>query len=350
MVLNSDAREQSASAPLPLLVTADDVREIVRYLKKKPHGTTLAEIRTALKKQVSYPRKIATYEMWNLIERDGDLVKLSLLGLDLAQKLAHESAVFRIILNNIKPYRAALEWIHQHNLDIVTNTAVAAFWREHHADAVVWDDESAVRETAVCFFHLCWAASLGTLTNGTKGQPTRLYIDREELAGYIENEPLAFSWTGPATVLTAGQVSNGASDKLRVFLPLGKSARIVEQVQTMLALAGFEYETIEKEDHPNVPVAARVFSAMRRCSAAIIPVVLAENGSGGVNAQPAYENILAEIGAAFAFFGHQLILLWDKRIPVPSNLTGLHRCEVEDGVLTWDAGVQLMTLIQSFKK
>jgi hypothetical protein len=42
-------------------------------------------------------------------------------------------------------------------------------------------------------------------------------------------------------------------------------------------------------------------------------------------------------------------LLWDKRIPRPTNLQGLYRCEFEGEDLSWSAGMKLMKAIQKFK-
>lgn len=42
-----------------------------------------------------------------------------------------------------------------------------------------------MKEMAVCFFHLCQAAGIGTLMVGRRGQPTRLEINRENLSQFI---------------------------------------------------------------------------------------------------------------------------------------------------------------------
>ncbi len=60
--------------------------------------------------------------------------------------------------------------------------------------------------------------------------------------------------------------------------------------------------------------------------------------------------MLIEIGAAFVLYERRVVLVWDKRIPVPSNLQGLYRCEFEGDELTWRAGMRLMKAIQQFKQ
>jgi hypothetical protein len=60
--------------------------------------------------------------------------------------------------------------------------------------------------------------------------------------------------------------------------------------------------------------------------------------------------VLIEIGAAFVLYDRRVVLLWDKRLPVPTNLQGLYRCEFEGDELSWSAGMKLMKAIKGFKK
>ncbi len=45
----------------------------------------------------------------------------------------------------------------------------------------------------------------------------------------------------------------------------------------------------------------------------------------------------------------KVILLWDKRLAVPSNLQGLYRSEFEGDELSWKAGMKLMKAIKDFR-
>jgi len=58
---------------------------------------------------------------------------------------------------------------------------------------------------------------------------------------------------------------------------------------------------------------------------------------------------LIEIGAAFVLYEKRVILMWDKRVPVPSNLQGLYRCEFEGNELSWMVGMKLMEAIKKLK-
>jgi hypothetical protein len=46
------------------------------------------------------------------------------------------------------------------------------------------------------------------------------------------------------------------------------------------------------------------------------------------------ENVLIEIGVAFVLYDKRVVLLWDKRLSVPSNIQRLYRCEFEDNELS----------------
>jgi hypothetical protein len=135
-----------------------------------------------------------------------------------------------------------------------------------------------------------------------------------------------------------------AAEPLRVFITHGKNMAIVDQVQTMLGLADIDSEVAEEEETTAIPVPAKVFDAMRRCRAGII-VVSVDNEEKTIN-----QNVLIEIGAAFVLYERRVVLVWDKRLPVPSNLQGLYRCEFEGDELTWSAGMKLMKAIQQFKR
>jgi len=89
---------------------------------------------------------------------------------------------------------------------------------------------------------------------------------------------------------------------------------------------------------------------MRRCQAGIIIVSAEENTKAGENQYRINENVLIEVGAAFVLYDKRVVLLWDKRLPVPSNLQGLYRCEYEGDDLNWGAGMKLMKAIKEFRK
>src|SRR5262249_49008494 len=174
--------------PLPLITTAQDVRDIVNYLRTKATGAPISEAQAVIKKQVLDPRKLFAYSFWGLVDRDGDRLTLSARGWELARSKDDGAAVLQSVVAGIPPYRSALEWIHYQNFDSVTNVDVAAHWHDHHSGALGTSNENSIKDSAVCFFHICDAAGLGELKIGRRGSPTRLELNRGVLALFVDSE------------------------------------------------------------------------------------------------------------------------------------------------------------------
>jgi hypothetical protein len=356
---------------LPIFTTPDDVREIVRYLRTKPTGASMAEAKAAVKKVLLDPRKLNGYEAWGFISRSGDRLILTQRGWDLSRKPDREIELFRDAISEHTPYRSVLEWAHFQAFDALSNVEAAAHWHEHHRVELGNAVDNTIKDAAVCFFHLCTASNLGTLTFGRNQSPTRLVLNHAEIKAYVEAGPVTPPWE-PATdpdpaikmestvdaeidpregVKEPGrEQGNRGGEALRVFIAHGKNMEIVEQVQTMLQLADIESEVAEAEESTAIPVPEKVLNAMRRCRAGIITVTVDEGKKDSSGNYTVNENVLIEIGAAFVLYDRRVVLLWDKRIAIPSNLQGLYRCEFEGEELSWSAGMKLMKAIQGFKR
>jgi hypothetical protein len=162
----------------------------------------------------------------------------------------------------------------------------------------------------------------------------------EESAGaVVEQEfPLSGEMVKPAK-------ETGA---IKVFISHGKNMNIVDQVKDVLDLYDIEYEIAVEEETTAIPVPQKVLMAMRRCEAGIMVVSADDEASatsGIIN-----NNILIEIGAAFVLYDQKVVLLWDKRLKVPSNLQGLYRCEYEGIQLSFVTGTKLAKAIKGFRK
>src|SRR6266700_2127251 len=184
--------EGTPTATLPILATASDVREIVQLLKKRPEGITIVEASDAVRKRLFDPRKVAAYEIWGIISKSGDRMKLSELGHEFAKKLEPEAQMYRVMLDNTPPYRAVLEWIYQQDIDLVTFADIVEYWEEHFPEALQ-QGEKTPEGQVVSFLHLCHAGEIGVATVGRKHQPSRLRVDHDELAAYIKGIPRQIS-------------------------------------------------------------------------------------------------------------------------------------------------------------
>jgi len=351
--------ESEPRVSLPLLATANDIRELVKFLKKKPAGATIVEAMDALKKRALDPRKIAAYEYWGIISRRGDRLKLSPLGEELARRLEPEAQIFRTLLNRTIFYRSVLEWADCEQLELVTHDDVAGYWREHHAEAIESSHEKVIEGNVISFFHLCQAAELGVMTVGKKGQPARLRVDRAELEAYLTTtslavEPLAEDENAepePVTFIDTKPPPPAAlpPEPCRVFISHRNKAELADQLRVSLELADIASEIIERSESGARPLADRMFQAMRACQAGLI-VVTDEDCCRDETGQLALkQSVLLEISAAFALYHRQLLLLWDQRVPVPDSLQGLSHCTHGGGALSWETGVQLVKMLKDFK-
>lgn len=137
------------------------------------------------------------------------------------------------------------------------------------------------------------------------------------------------------------------SEPFKVFITHGKNLKILDQVKDVLDLYDIEYEVAIEEESPAIPVPTKVLSAMRRCGAGVMIVSADDDASaesGAIN-----NNVLIEVGAAFVLYDQKVVLLWDKRMKVPSNLQGLYRCEFEGDALSFAIGTKLAKAVKGFK-
>ncbi len=340
---------------LPSLATANDLRELIRYLKKHADGVTIVEALGEVKKRILDPRKISAYEAWGVIKRDGDWLSLSPLGWEFSRKLGLEGELFRTILDRVEPYRTVLEFAHAQQLKLLTHEDIARFWRTHYAELLDLHQAKTVEGNVVCFLHLCQAAELGSLTVGKRGQPARLRVDSEEMESFIRAQwdlPSSEGGTKPEVRpvrLLQPVAASSAVPRRRVFLSLPPAPKNAHHFQELLALVGIESELLERGGTPTLPMSESAFDTMRRCEAGLFVVTPEDclgDEAGTYTLKPETQ---AEIRAAYLFYNRRVLLLWDERIPVPADWQSLHRCSFAGGDLTWETGLQLAKALLSFR-
>ena len=345
---------ESQKATLPLLATANDLRELIRYLRKHRDGVTIVEALGEVKKRILDPRKISAYEAWGVVKRDGDWLSLSALGWEFSRKLGLEAELFRAILDRVEQYRCVLEHTHAQQLKLITHEDIARFWRTHYTDTFDLHQPKTVEGNVVCFLHLCQAAELGSLTVGKRGQPARLRVDSEEMAVFIRSQ-----WDTPqpetgvkAEVRPVRLLQPVApiaeTRRLRVFLSLHPTHKNAAQLQTLLDFVGIESDLLERGATPTLPMSESAFAMMRHCEAGLF-VVTAEDCVRDEHGEAAVKpEVQAEIRAAYLFYNRRVLLLWDESIPVPDDWQSLQRCSFAGGELTWDTGLQLTKALLNF--
>jgi hypothetical protein len=349
--------DEEKSSSLPLMATASDVREIVKFLRKKPGGVTVVEAVEAIKKPTLDPRKMTAYEYWGLVTRHGDRIRLSPRGWDFARKLEPETQAFRDLLCDTDLYRAALAWLRESQMELVTDSELADYWQRRHAQVVGAGNEKTVKANVACFFHLCQAAEFGSLTIGKRGQPTRLRVDQDELESYLTVHESGASQTPDETVIAAqpqadvlraqktfrARAATQQAARPRVFVSCPKGERAAAQIRAALELAEIESELDERDSgEDSALVAAGVIRAMRGCDAALVVVApedCLEESSGGVTLR---RGVLNQINAACALYDGQVALVWSGGPTPACGLEALPRFELEGGTLTLERGIEIV--------
>ena len=353
---------------LPIITSKRDVDAIVEYLRTKISGATIREAKAAIDKKYLDQRKLSAYISWGFVIKEADRLKLTERGREYSRASKEkQKEIFQRIIRENRAYNIATEWIYHQNLEQVTNIDVASHLHEHCKDELGTDNENTIRNQVVCYFYVAEAAGLGNLTIGRKGQPTRFSIDKEALSNFISEISLKESTKteepGKEQEVLEEIEPEEPSDEVdkeiktskeakppKVFITHGKNMEIVDQIKTMLELANLEYEVAVEEESTAIPVPEKIFTAMRECNSAIICVTADEDSKNEDGSYAINQNVLIEIGAAFVLYDKKVVLVWDKRIPIPSNLQGLYRCEFEGNELSWSSGMKLMKAVNKFKQ
>lgn len=349
---------EATQATLPSFATANDLRDLIRYLKKHPGGVTIVEALGEVKKRILDPHKIAAYEAWGVINRAEDRLELSRFGWEFARKFAAEAMLFRSILDREAPYRKVLEQVQARQLKLLTQADVARIWRAQFAEALDLRQPKSVESEVICFLHLCQAAELGSLTIGKRGQPARLRTDLDEIAAFVNQKWEA--WEEEIGAPSAPPVppavrSSSASllvlepRRLRLCLSGCPSPQNAAHLQSLLELLGLESEILERGELSTVTQSEAAFEIMRRCDAGLFVVTVSDcyaDAQGILQLKP---DIQAEISAGYLFYHRRVVLLWDERVSLPTIWNTVPRCKLIGQELTWESGLEVARAVQALK-
>ena len=356
---------------LPCVTRPEDVKAIVKYLSTKPSGATLKDVKAVMGPKIIDFRKIAAFQTFGVINREGSQIRLtSDVGRNLARVSTEEEFSWILLeqVARIPAYRGCLEWAYHQGLSELPASEVGAHWHDNYREELATDSDKEIALRAVCFLQFAAVGGLGNFVTGRRGQESRLIIHSEALESFVTKGPVPQMMPEteqPYELEVGGRQQTAAppdeKEKARraavvipvstplVFISHSKNKKIVEQIKTMLDLAGLECEIATEEETTAIPVHDKVLSAMRKCTSAIICVTADKSEKGGDETYDINQNVLIEIGSAFVLYNKKVVLVWDKRIPIPSNLQGLYRCEFTGDELSWSEGMKLMKALNKFK-
>lgn len=334
---------------LPILATANDAREVVRFLKKRPNGVTVVEAMNAEPKRIFDARKVAAYEFWGIIHRRNDRLTLTPLGQQLAEALGPETQMHRDILNRVPAYKRALKCIYDEGLDIATHLDVLRHWSGTVA-GVEFGNAQDMEAAVVCFFSLCHAAELGTSTVGKRGQPARLRVEIEQVAAFLSEHYDEVSEvpikTPPRGNVQALRPSAEAGPIHRVLVSTSGARADVEHLNSLLGLAGFESCTVDFADFENGLLPSAELAEMQQCQAGIFLINPRDCIKQKDGAHSLRHEWITKISVAAALFDWRILLFWNGELPPPEELTvsGLKILSSEN--LDWQASVDLVSQLK----
>ena len=347
------AEFESGGVNLPILATANDLREVVKFFKNKPQGVSVIEMTSAEPRRVFDARKIAAYEFWGILTRADERFQLTPLGEELAKNTEVECEIHRRILRSVAAYRRAVEWIFNQRLKIATYLDVANFWQfsgeELHLSPQMGENIEAV---IVSFFSLCHAAELGTATVGKRGQPARLSVRLDQMKAFLDgaNEPA--TETLSPTVFTQKSVfrfDNVSSENLTtVYISAGRRERESAHLRAALELADFDGLALDSGEFENGFLPDEQRAAMKQCQAAIFLLDEADCHAKDGKIMLRCDRI-TEISVAQALFGERVILLWNSPAEMPAVFSQTGFNAMSGDVSDWETNVRLVRCLKSLK-
>jgi predicted nucleotide-binding protein len=332
---------------LPIRTTLDDIRDVCRYLATKPAGATVAEAKSVLDSKRLDGRKVAALKYWSLVEEtDNGKLKLTQSGRKLAKGGKDEAEALLAIVRDVPAYSAIIERAAHRHEDSLDTTEVGAHWYDHFEDEA-GDNETILKDRAVCFFHVAVGAGLGSIIPGRKGNPTRISFSAEALRKYIAGDPKpAFPSDAEHDDETTEQaegedaqeeqeenagspVGERAAETLElgqaIFIAHGKNKKPLEQLKKILDQFHIPYKVAVEEPNLGRPISGKVREIMHSCNCAILIFTADEefHDKDGNKIWRPSENVVYELGATGYLYDNRIVILKEDTVTFPSNFSDI---------------------------
>lgn len=344
----AEADDELPVSSLPILATANDAREVVRFLKKRQNGVTVVEAMNSEPKRIFDARKVAAYAFWGIIYHENERLTLTPLGRELADALEPECRMHRDILHRVPAYRIALKCIFDEGLDIATHLDVLRHWSElPYITGVERGNAQDLEAAVVCFFSICHAAELGTSTVGKRGQPARLRVEMDELEAFLSEdyEAAAVPAIRKREPIARIRPQPGMSIR-KVLVSISGSRSEIGHLISLLGLAGFKSCAVDHADLDNGLLPSSELSEMQQCQAGIFVISPKDCVKQKDGTHTLRHEWITKISVAAALFDWRVLLFWNGKLPPPEELTdsGLKIVSSED--LDWEASVELVSQVK----
>lgn len=355
---------------LPIRTTLDDIREVTKYLASKPTGATIAEAKTVLDSKRLDGRKVTAFKFWGLIEESEDSkLKLTPLGREFVKNGEHEINALLQVIRNVPAYSAIIERAAHRHEDSLNTTEVGAHWHDHFREEA-GDNDTILKDRAVCFFHVSTGAGLGTIIAGRKGNPTRFSFFAEALKKYITgNELELVSEKENIEIQSENEIEDHSqNDTIKeekyqsppeeksskesklgrgIFIAHGKNKKPLEQLKKILGQFQIPYKVAIDEPNLGRPISGKIREVMQSCNCAILIFTADEefkDKDGNTIWRPS-ENVVYELGATGYLYDSRLVILKEEDVLFPSNFSDIGYITFEQNQLEAKAMDVLKELI-----
>lgn len=333
---------------LPIRTTIDDIREVCRYLATKPTGATVQEAKSVLDSKRLDGRKVTALKFWSLIEEtDGGKLKLTPDGRAYAKGGDAEKTIMLAVVRRVPAYSTIIERAAHRHEDSLDTTEVGAHWHDHFKDEA-GDNDTIIKDRAVCFFHIVSGAGLGNIIAGRKGNPTRISFQADALSAYISGESApdaTFSEADLPEKLSGGspgkiddklekEKPSGNENKTQIqeqtlrqgiFIAHGKNKKPLGQLKKILDQFHIPYKVAIEEPNLGRPISGKVREVMHACNCAILIFTADEefNDKDGNTVWRPSENVVYELGATGYLYDNRLVILKEDTVSFPSNFSDI---------------------------
>jgi predicted nucleotide-binding protein len=328
---------------LPIRTTLDDIRDVCRFLATKPTGSTIQDAKAVLDKKRLDGRKVAAYKFWGLVEEaEGGKLKLTPDGRALSKGEDQEKSILLKVVKKVPAYSAIIERAAHRHEDSLDTTEVGAHWHDHFHDEA-GDNDTIIKDRAVCFFHIAAGAGLGTIIAGRKGSATRISFSADALAKYISGNNFVPTPDESVEADTSGESQENESVAIEkpdstqaqrkeepslgqgIFIAHGKNKKPLEQLKKILEQFHIPYKVAVEEPNLGRPISGKVREIMHSCNCAILIFTADEefqNKNGETIWRPS-ENVVYELGATGYLYDSRLVILKEENVTFPSNFSDI---------------------------
>ena len=190
---------------LPTQTSFEDAQKVCSFLRTKATGSTQKDTKAVVGAKYFDSRKLAAYEAWGVLLRQGDLLKATPLGRELGGggDAVAVTAAAQVLLGT-HGYRMALEYLRNNGIAGISAPDLGAWWHEHVPADLGTTAEKSISSAANSFFSVAAAAWVGEYIHGGKHGSARLdSINLQRIAEVLDatlTPPRAKSMRGTLAV------------------------------------------------------------------------------------------------------------------------------------------------------